>query len=255
MIKLGVSGVCGKMGKRIFELAGLDKDFELALALEKKGTPVIGKDMGKLKISSNQDGIFLVDVFVDFTAPEASEANLDYVAKYRKALVLGTTGLSAAQINKIEEASKVIPVVFSPNMSIGVNVLFSILPEIAKRLGPDYHIELVEAHHSAKKDAPSGTAKKMMEVIKAVISRDIPAHSIRLGDIVGDHTVVFCGNSERIEVKHQAHSRDLFAVGALRAAKWVHGKPAGLYSMQDVLQQGLSPTCPEQSRGKGIVTA
>ena len=237
MIKLGVAGVCGKMGKRIFEFASIDKDFELALALEKKGTPVIGKDIGKLKVSSNQDGMFLIDVFVDFTIAEASEANLDYVAKYKKALVLGTTGLNDAQIKKVEDISKVIPVVFTPNMSIGVNVLFSILPEIAKRLGPDYKIEIVEAHHMAKKDAPSGTAKKMMEVLKEAIGKDIPAHSIRLGDIVGDHTVVFCGNSERIEVKHQAHSRDLFAIGALKAAKWVYGKPAGLYSMQDVLKK------------------
>jgi 4-hydroxy-tetrahydrodipicolinate reductase len=236
MIKLGVAGVCGKMGRRIFELASMDKDFELALALEKKGTSLIGKDIGKLKVSSNQDGVFLIDVFIDFSATEATEANLDYVARYKKAIVLGTTGLSDAQVRKVEEVSKVIPVVFTPNMSIGVNVLFSILPEIARRLGPDYSIEIVEAHHQAKKDAPSGTAKKMMEVLQEATGKDIPAHAIRLGDIVGDHTVIFCGNSERIEVKHQAHSRDLFVLGALKAAKWVYGKPAGLYSMQDVLK-------------------
>ena len=144
MIKLGIAGVCGKMGRRIFELASQDKDFELSLALEKKGTPVIGKDIGKLKISSNQDSVFLIDVFIDFTLPEATEANLDYVAKYKKALVLGTTGLSEQQLNKIEEISKIIPVVFSPNFSIGVNTLFSILPQIAQRLGPDYTIEIVQ---------------------------------------------------------------------------------------------------------------
>ena len=236
MIKLGVVGVCGKMGRRIFELASLNKDFELALALEKKGIPAIGKDIGKLKISSNQDGLFLIDVLVDFTVPEATEANLDYAAKYKKALVLGTTGLSAAQIKKVEEVSLVVPVVFTPNMAIGVNVLFTILPEIAERLGPDYSIEIVEAHHKTKKDAPSGTAKKLAEILSEAVKREIPTHSIRLGDIVGDHTVIFCGNSERIEIKHQAHSRDLFALGALRAAKWVFGKPAGLYSMQDVLK-------------------
>jgi len=236
MIKLGVAGVCGKMGKRIFELASLDKDFELALGLEKKGTPAIGKDIGKLKISSSQDGLFLVDVFVDFTVPEATDANLDYVAKYRKPLVLGTTGLSDAQIAKVHEISKVVPVVFSPNMSIGVNILFAILPDIAKRLGPDYSIEIVEAHHKSKKDSPSGTAKKLAEVLTEVTKRPLPTHSIRLGDIVGDHTVIFCGNSERIEIKHQAHSRDLFVLGALKAAKWVFGKPVGLYSMQDVLK-------------------
>ena len=236
MIKLGIAGVCGKMGRRIFELASHDKDFDLNLALEQRGTPMIGKDIGKLKISSSLDGVFLVDVFIDFTVPEAADLTLDYVAKYRKALVLGTTGLSEPQIRKIEEVSKVIPVVFSPNMSIGVNVLFSILPEMAKRLGPDYSIEIVEAHHRAKKDAPSGTAKKMGQVLTEAVKKEIPIHSVRLGDIVGDHTVIFCGNYERIEIKHQAHSRDLFAVGALKAAKWVFGKPAGLYSMQEVLK-------------------
>lgn len=236
MIKLGIGGVCGKMGRRILELAQGSKDFEVTLALEKKGTPMIGRELGKLKISSGADGLFLVDVFIDFTSPEATQENINYVAKYKKALVLGTTGLSADQLNKVEEISKVVPVVFSPNMSVGVNLLFDVLPQIASKLGSDYNIEIVEAHHKLKKDAPSGTAKKMGEALKEAVKKDIPIHSIRLGDIVGDHTVVFCGNSERIEIKHQAHSRDLFALGALKAARWVAGKPAGLYSMQDVLK-------------------
>lgn len=236
MIKLGVAGVCGRMGRRILDLASADKDFELTLALEKKGTPVIGRDLWKIKISSSPDGIFLIDVFVDFTAPEATEVNLDYIARYKKALVLGTTGLSETQLKKVEEISRVVPVVFSPNMSVGVNVLFAMLPDLARRLGPDYGIEIVEAHHKAKKDAPSGTAKKLGQVLAEATRKEIPIHAVRLGDIVGDHTIIFCGNSERIEIKHQAHSRDLFALGALKAAKWVFGKPAGLYSMQDVLR-------------------
>lgn len=236
MIKLGIAGVCGRMGRRIFDLASHDKDFELTLALEKKGTPFIGRELGKLKISSAADGLFLVDVFVDFTAPEATESNLDYVAKYKKAVVVGTTGLNDAQMKKIEEISGVVPVVFSPNMSVGVNVLFTMLPEIARKLGADYHVEIVEAHHKAKKDAPSGTAKKFGQLLADVTKKEIPIHAVRLGDIVGDHTIIFCGNSERIEIKHQAHSRDLFALGALKAAKWLMGKPAGLYSMQDVLK-------------------
>jgi 4-hydroxy-tetrahydrodipicolinate reductase len=236
MIKLGITGACGKMGRRIFELAGYDKDFEVALVLEKKGTPLIGKDLGRIKVSSTLDGMFLIDVLVDFTLPEATETHLDYVAKYKKALVLGTTGLSDALKNKVEEVARVVPVVFTPNMSVGMNVLFSTLGEIAQKLGPDYSVEIVEAHHKAKKDAPSGTAKRIAEVITQVTKKEIPMHSIRLGDIFGDHTIVFCGNSERIEIKHQAHSRDLFVVGALKAAKWVFGKPAGLYSMQDVLK-------------------
>jgi len=237
MIKLGIAGVCGKMGRRIFELAQFDKDFEINLALEKKGTPPIGREMGKIKISSSPDGMFLIDVFVDFTLPEASEANLDYLAKYKKALILGTTGFNDLQLKKIEDISRVVPVVFSPNLSVGVNVLFTILPEIAKKLGPDYSIEIVEAHHKAKKDAPSGTAKKLAQILADATGKEIPAHAIRLGDIVGDHTIIFCGNSERIEIKHQAHTRDLFALGALKAAKWIFGKPAGLYSMQDVLNK------------------
>ena len=236
MIKLGITGACGKMGRRIYELAGLDKDLEVSLALEKKGTPLIGRDLGKIKVSSNLDGLFLVDVLVDFTLPEAVDTHLDYVAKYNKALVLGTTGLSAAQKSKVEEIARIVPVVFSPNMSVGVNVLFSLLPEIAKRLGPDYSVEIVEAHHQAKKDAPSGTANKLAEVISQVTKKNVPIHSVRLGDIFGDHEIIFCGNSERIQIKHQAHSRDLFVVGALKAAKWIFGKPAGLYSMQDVLK-------------------
>ena len=236
MIKLGITGACGKMGRRIYELACQDKDLEVALTLEKKGTPLIGKDLGKIKVSSNLDGLFLVDVLVDFTLPEAADTHLDYVAKYKKALVLGTTGLSDAQKNKVEEVSKIVPVVFTPNMAVGMNVLFSILPEIAKKLGPDYSVEIVEAHHKLKKDAPSGTAKKLAEAITQVTKKEIPVHSIRLGDIFGDHQVVFCGNSERIEIKHQAHTRDLFVVGALKAVKWIIGKPAGLYSMQDVLK-------------------
>ncbi|MCX5711366.1 MAG: 4-hydroxy-tetrahydrodipicolinate reductase [Candidatus Omnitrophica bacterium] len=236
MIKLGIAGVCGRMGRRIFELASYDKEFDITLALEKKGTPMIGKDIGKLKISSTADGMFLIDVLVDFTVPEATDTNLDYVARHKKALVLGTTGLSDTQIKKVEEVSKIVPVVFSPNMAIGVNVLFAMLPELAKKLGPDYSIEIIEAHHKGKKDAPSGTAKKLAQVLADATRKEIPTHAVRLGDIVGDHTVIFCGNSERIEVKHQAHTRDLFVVGALRAAKWVFNKPAGLYSMQDVLK-------------------
>jgi len=236
MIKLGIAGVWGKMGRRIYELALVDKDFEVAFALEMKGTPIIGKELGRIKVSSNPDGVFLIDVLVDFTAPDAAIEHLDYLARYKKAGVIGTTGLNEEQLKKVEEVSKVVPIVFSPNMSIGVNILFEMLPEIAKRLGPDYNIEIVEAHHKAKKDAPSGTAKKMAQVLADATKKEIPTHAIRLGDIIGDHTVIFCGNSERIEVKHQAHTRDLFAVGALKAAKWVFGKPAGLYSMKDVLK-------------------
>lgn len=235
MIKLGVLGVTGKMGRRIIGLAGKDRDFEVLLALEKRGTPIIGEKIGDLKISSNPDGIFLIDVAVDFTAAEASVENLNYVLKYKKALVLGTTGFNESQIKTIEEASKKIPIVFSANMSIGMNLLFRVAGEVASNLGAAYDIELVEAHHKAKKDAPSGTAKKLQQVLSLASGKDIPAHAIRAGDIIGDHTIIYAGNHERIEIKHQAHSRDVFAIGALKAAKWVAKKGAGLYTMQDVL--------------------
>jgi 4-hydroxy-tetrahydrodipicolinate reductase len=236
MIKLGIAGVCGRMGRRIFELACRDKDFQIKLALEKKGIPAIGKDISGIKISSNPDGIFLVDVFIDFTAPEGTVVNLDYLARYKKPAVIGTTGLNTVQLDKLKEISKVVPILFSPNMSVGVNVLFDILPEIAKKLGSDYSIEIMEAHHRAKRDAPSGTAKKIGQILANAIGKEITTHAVRLGDIVGDHTVIFCGNSERIEITHRAHSRDLFALGAIKAARWLMGKPAGLYSMQDVLR-------------------
>ncbi|MCM8783103.1 MAG: 4-hydroxy-tetrahydrodipicolinate reductase [Candidatus Omnitrophica bacterium] len=224
------------MGRRIFELASLDNDFEITLALEKKGLPQIGKELGKIKISSNPDGIFLVDVFIDFTTPQATLTNLNFVLKYKKPTVIGTTGFTDEELGKIKEASTVIPIVFSPNMSVGINTLFEFLPQLAKRLGSDYDIEIVEAHHQTKKDAPSGTAKKIVQFLREVTQKEISIHSIRLGDIVGDHMIIFCGNSERIEIRHQAHSRDVFARGALRAAKWIVDKPAALYSMQDILK-------------------
>ena len=174
MIKLGITGACGKMGRRIFELAGYDKDLEVALALEKKGTPLIGKELGKLRVSSNMDGLFLVDVLVDFTLPEATDEHLDYVAKYRKALVLGTTGLSDAQKNKVEEIAKIVPIVFSPNMSIGVNVLFSILPEIARKLGPDYSIEIIEAHHKGKKTLPAVQQRNSLNLLRRLLKKRFP---------------------------------------------------------------------------------
>jgi 4-hydroxy-tetrahydrodipicolinate reductase len=235
MIKLGIAGVGGKMGRRIFELARRDKDFEVTLALERKGLPIIGREISAVKISSNPDGIFLIDVFIDFTTPEATATNIDYVAKYKKAAVVGTTGLNETQIEKIEEISRSVPIVFSPNMSVGVNVLFSILPEITKKLGPDYNIQIIEAHHKTKKDAPSGTARRFGQILADATGRQIPIHALRLGDIVGEHSVIFCGNSERIEITHRAHSRDLFVLGALKAARWIADKPPGLYSMQDVL--------------------
>lgn len=235
MTKLGVLGAGGRMGRRIIELAREDKDLEVMLALEKRGHPMVGKEIGAIKVSSTAEGIFLVDVVVDFTLPEAALENLNHVLKYKKPLVLGTTGFKDDAIDKIKEAAKSIAIVFSPNMSIGVNLLFSLTGDVAQKLGNGYDIEIVEAHHKAKKDAPSGTAKKLGQVIADATGRNITIHAIRAGDIIGDHTIIYAGNQERIEIKHQAHSRDVFAIGGLRAVRWIANKPAGLYSMQDVL--------------------
>lgn len=237
MIKLGIAGVAGRMGRRIYELAMQDKRFEVTLGLERKGIPLIGRELGKLKISSSPDGFFLTDVVIDFTLPEAAVEHLDSIARYKKPLVLGTTGLSAEQVKKVEEVARVVPIVYSPNMAVGVNTLFEAVADLSRRLGPEYSAEIVEAHHKGKKDAPSGTAKKFAAVLREASGREVSVHAVRLGDIVGDHTIIFCGNSERIEIRHQAHTRDLFAVGALKAAAWLVDKPAGLYTMQDVLKK------------------
>src|SRR3990167_3655498 len=147
MIKLGVLGAGGRMGRRIIELALNDKEFDVTLALEKRGHPLSGKNIDRVKVSSNADGIFLVDAAIDVTIPQATIENLAYVLKYRKPLVLATTGFSDEEVNKIKDASKSIPIVFSPNMSVGVNLLFDLVGEVAKKLGRAYDIEIVEAHH------------------------------------------------------------------------------------------------------------
>jgi 4-hydroxy-tetrahydrodipicolinate reductase len=244
MVKIVISGICGKMGKSIAVLAGNDKEFEIIGALEVEGSPCIGKYIGETigvgnvnkKVVSGLDKIEDgFDALIEFTSPKATLVHLETAIQKRVGMVIGTTGFSAGEINSIKEASEKIPIVFSPNMSVGVNVLFKISSELAKLLGSDYEIEIVEAHHNQKKDAPSGTAKKLGEVIMQATKKMPPIHSIRAGDIVGDHTIVFAGRSERIELTHRAHSRDTFSKGALLAAKFLIGKKSGLYDMNDVI--------------------
>jgi 4-hydroxy-tetrahydrodipicolinate reductase len=195
------------------------------------------------------------DVLIDFTLPEASLDHIRECAEHGKPAVVGSTGFSKEQLAEIGKYAQKIPCVVSPNMSIGVNLCFKILEEIAKTIGEDYDMEIVEAHHRMKKDAPSGTAMKMAQVIAHAVNRnldqvgvyarkgmigerskkEIGIQTLRAGDIVGEHTVMFAGKGERIELTHRAHSRDTFAAGAVRAAKWVVGKKPGLYDMQDVL--------------------
>ncbi|MDA8104562.1 MAG: 4-hydroxy-tetrahydrodipicolinate reductase [Nitrospiraceae bacterium] len=264
MIKIAVAGAAGKMGSRI---AALSKEYEglkLAAAFERSGHKDLGKDIGAISgigdtgviLSDGISGIIdSVDLVIDFTSVESTKENLKMAAAKGKAMVIGTTGFSNEDIKEIAPFTKKIPCVMASNMSLGVNLLLKVLQDVAHALGDDYDIEIVEAHHRLKKDAPSGTALKMAQVIADAVNRDldkvavyarkgiigqrtkkeIGIQTVRAGDIVGEHTVLFGGLGERIEITHKASSRDTFARGALRAALWLSGKPAGLYDMQDVL--------------------
>ena len=264
MIKVIVTGAGGRMGGRIIAIIAQADDIELAAAVEKTGHAAIGKDSGELA-GIGKNGIIIEDslnealdkgdIVIDFTHREASVEHVAIAAQKQKAIVIGTTGFSAAQIAKIKDYAATTKCVLAPNMSIGVNLMFKILSEVAGILGEDYNVEIVESHHNLKKDAPSGTAMKMAQVIADALSRnlddvgvyerkgmigertkkEIGIQTLRAGDIIGEHTVMFAGNSERLEFIHRAHSRDNFARGAVRAAKWLAGQENGFYDMQDVL--------------------
>jgi len=245
MIKLAISGCCGRMGAKIATLATQDPDLSVTALFERSDNPNIGKDFGEflgvgkkdIAILSNADeAIKKSDVVIDFTAPEATTKNIESAVKNKKAMVIGTTAIDQDGVKIIKEASKRIPIVFSPNMSVGVNLLFNLMKE-ASGILKDYNVTMSEAHHKHKKDAPSGTAKKLAQIIKDVKGEcDIPIDSIREGEIIGDHTVIFDGEFERLAFSHHAKSRDVFASGALVAAKFVAGKKSGFFTMQDVLK-------------------
>jgi 4-hydroxy-tetrahydrodipicolinate reductase len=246
-VKLVVSGCCGKMGSRI---AALAPPALLAVGLEARGHAAVGRDLGEV-VSGKALGVRVTDdaaaaleqgtVLVEFTTPEATMEHLGLAVSLQKAMVIGTTGLSDADRQRIGQAAARIPIVLSPNMSVGVNVLFELVQTAAERLSPSYAVRITETHHLHKKDAPSGTAKRLHELIAAVRSRwnlstEAP-ESIREGEVVGDHTVVFSTPFERVELTHRAQTRDVFAVGAIEAAKFAAGQPPGLYDMADVLRQ------------------
>jgi 4-hydroxy-tetrahydrodipicolinate reductase len=244
MVRIIISGISGKMGLRIGALANQDKNFEIAGAVEASSSPVVGKDIGEIlavrktgkKVETDFNKIVSTcDVLIEFTAPLATLEHLEIAVKNKKAVVIGTTGFSKDEVEKIEEASKKIPIIFSPNMSVGANLMFKITEEVARALGEDYQAEIVETHHDQKKDSPSGTAKRLGEAVSKIKGKTPPIHSIRLGDTVGDHTVIFAGKAERIELTHRAHSRDAFAKGSLDAARFLTGKKPGLYTMADVI--------------------
>jgi 4-hydroxy-tetrahydrodipicolinate reductase len=259
--KLIVCGAAGRMGRCIIALAVEAGRFEVVGAIEKAGQPDIGKDAGLvagvagLNIRIADDFTTKADVVIDFSLPEAVDKTIDYCIKNNVALVLGTTGLSAQQQEKLSVAAGKIPVVCATNMSVGMNTLFSLAGKVASMLGDDYDIEIVEQHHRFKKDAPSGSALTLAKNICNVTGRPYPdslvngragkdaqrakgqigIHAVRAGDIVGIHSVIFSTMGETVKLEHTAHSRDTFARGALRAAEWLLDKKPGLYSMADVL--------------------
>jgi 4-hydroxy-tetrahydrodipicolinate reductase len=264
MTKIIVAGATGRMGSRITALSKDYKDLQLVGAFERKGHESTGKDMGLLlgigetnvKLTDNLEEIIgKGDVIIEFTATGATLQHLKLAAEKKKAMVIGTTGFSNEELESIKSVCKKIPVVLAPNMSVGVNLLLKVLKDIANVLGDDYDIEIIESHHRMKKDAPSGTAVKMAQVIAEAVNRnledvavyarkgligertkkEIGIQTIRAGDIVGEHTVLFGGLGERIEITHKASSRDTFARGALRAALWIANRKPGFYDMQDVL--------------------
>lgn len=264
MIKVIVAGAAGRMGGRLVCLLKESAALTLAGAIESKGHVSIGEDAGEVAgcghmgVPIRDDFAAVIErgeVVIDFSAPTATLEHLRAAAQSRRAMVIGTTGFSPQELTELRSLAKSIPCVFSPNMSVGVNIIFKAIAEMAKTFGEEYDIEVIEAHHRLKKDAPSGTALKMAEVLAKAVNRDleqvgvyarkgmigerkkgeIGVQSIRAGDIVGDHTVLFGGMGERVEVTHRVQSRDTFARGALRAARWAVRQPPGLYDMMDVL--------------------
>jgi 4-hydroxy-tetrahydrodipicolinate reductase len=262
-VRTVVTGVTGRMGQMLVQLVRDTDGFTLAGGTEKEGHASVGLDvglachLGQLEVpvvASLDEALERADVVIDFTTPEASVQHARACARHKVALVVGSTGFSDEAKAEVAEAAKVVPVVMSPNMSIGVNLVIELAAQLATRLGKDFDIDVLEAHHRHKKDAPSGTALRLAdEIARALLRRpevirssrvgvtgprrreEIGVQTLRGGDVVGEHTVYFFGDGERIELTHRATSREQFGRGALRAARWVKGRAPGLYGMSDVL--------------------
>jgi len=264
MTRVAIPGAAGRMGRNLIDACQRAEGLQLGATTERSGHDLIGSDagliagVGELGVAIGDDLESVVDQFdvlVDFTVPAASLQHLDICRRHGKRIVIGTTGFSDDQKQQIEAASKEIAVVFAPNMSVGVNLCLKLLELAARVLGDEVDIEIIEAHHRHKVDAPSGTALRMGEVVANALGRDLKTcavygregatgprerktigfETIRAGDIVGEHTVMFAAEGERVEITHKASSRMTFAGGAVRAAGWVVSQPNGLYDMQDVL--------------------
>jgi len=264
IITCAVVGATGRMGRRICEIISASENFRLAGATERAGHQQIGKTLQEVlgsvrseaQLAGSLEEIAVsFDVIIDFTFPAVSLQTTKFARREKKPAVIGSTGFSPEEMREIRELSREFPCVCAPNMSMGVNLLFSLVRQVAQILGDAFDVEVLEAHHRNKKDAPSGTAVKIAQILAEAYGRDlsqvgvyerkgligerrkneIGIQSLRAGDIVGDHTVLFGGQGERLELIHRAHSRDTFVYGALRAAQWIIDKPNGLYDMQDVL--------------------
>jgi 4-hydroxy-tetrahydrodipicolinate reductase len=262
-IKIAIAGSSGRMGRTLLESVFQSDDLALHAALEHSSSALLGKDAGELfgtacgvKVSADVAAALQgADVLIDFTRPEGTLHHLDICRRLGVNMVIGTTGFNAQQKAQLGAAAQHIGIVFAPNMSVGVNLVFKLLETASRVLAHGYDIEIIEAHHRHKVDAPSGTALGMGEVVARTLGRDLAQcavygregvtgerdpstigfATVRGGDIVGDHTVMFAGTGERIEITHKASSRATFALGALRAARFLKENPAGMYDMQDVL--------------------
>ncbi len=264
MTRIAIPGAAGRMGRNLIDACQRNEGLSLGAATERPGHDLIGADAGVVAgvgelgvvIGDNPETVIDdFDVLIDFTAPAVTLAHLDLCRRHGKSMVIGTTGFSDEQKQQIQDAAKEISIVFAPNMSVGVNLCLKLLDIAARVLGDEVDIEIIEAHHRHKVDAPSGTALRMGEVVADALGRDLKTcavygregitgprerntigfETIRAGDIVGEHTVMFAAEGERVEITHKASSRMTFASGAVRAAGWVSAQPAGLYDMHDVL--------------------
>jgi len=263
-IRVGITGAAGRMGIRITSMINQNPDIILTGAFERPDHPKVNEDAGQVaglgelgvKIAGSlEDVIQQGDVLIDFTTPQATLENIRIAESQDLAMVIGTTGITGDAHKEVETLARKIKCVMAPNMSVGVNVMFKIAGDMARFLGRDYDMEILETHHRLKKDAPSGTAMRLAQILAESVGRDLEKVGVyerkgiigertdeeigiqtwRAGDITGEHTLMFGGIGERLELTHRAHNRDNFARGAVRAALWVVNQPEGLYDMQDVL--------------------
>ena len=261
MIRVAINGAAGRMGRTLIEAVGAADGLSLTAAFEHPESDAVGSEVDGVRVGPDiAAGVADFDVLIDFTEPHATLAALEPCEAHGRGLVIGTTGFDAAGLDRIRAAADRVPILMAPNMSVGVNVAFRLIEMAARALGDDVDVEVYEAHHRHKIDAPSGTAVRIGEILADTLGRDLSTdavygrvgitgardtrtigfHSARGGDIVGEHTVVFAGAGERIEITHRAQSRMNFAMGALRAVRFVAGRESGLYGMADVLGEHIA---------------